>query len=91
MQYASAAVVAPVPALGASDTAALHTEIAKLKKELQNLKNPAATTRTKHYCWVHGTCFHAGTKCTVMLADPTKYTAAHLNSKSSTSPPGGKA
>ena len=91
MQYASAAVVAPVPALGASDTAALHAEIAKLKKEIQGLKKPATTTRAKHYCWVHGTCFHAGTKCTVMLADPAKYTAAHLNSKSSTSPPGGKA
>ena len=40
MQYASAVVVAPVPALGASDTAALHAEIAKLKRNFKTSKNP---------------------------------------------------
>jgi hypothetical protein len=91
MHYASAAIVAPVPALGAADTAALQSEIAQLKKELNALKKSNNNARTKHYCWVHGTCFHAGTKCTVMLADKAKYTSAHLNSTSSNSPPGGKA
>ena len=91
MHYASAAIVAPVPALGAADTAALQSEIAQLKKELNALKKSNNNARTKHYCWVHGTCFHTGTKCTVMLADKAKYTSAHLNSTSSNSPPGGKA
>ena len=31
MHYASAAVVTPVPAIGAADTAALHAEISKLR------------------------------------------------------------
>ena len=88
MHYATAAIVSPVPALGASDTAALHAEIAQLEKEIQALKKPSNNTRTKHYCWVHGICFHAGAKCTVMLADKGKYTSAHLNSTSSNSPPG---
>ena len=99
MQYATAAAVistvpaaAPVPALGAVDLASLSTENAQLKKELKALrKSTGGVGRTKYYCWVHGMCFHAGSKCTVMLADRTKYTAAHLNSVSSTSPPGGKA
>ena len=34
MHYAAAAIVSPVPALGASDTAALHAEKAQLKKEI---------------------------------------------------------
>ena len=99
MQYATAAAVistvpaaAPVPALGAVDLASLSAENAQLRKELKALrKSTGGVGRTKYYCWVHGMCFHTGSKCTVMLADRTKYTAAHLNSVSSTSPPGGKA
>jgi len=107
LNYASAAtVVAPIPvpapAYGAADFAALAAENAQLKKDLKALRksiHPATTTpttttttgRSKYYCWVHGTCYHSGSRCTVMLADTTKYTAAHLNSVSSSHPPGGKA
>ena len=86
MQYATAAAVvptvsavAPFPALvGAADLASLSAENAQLKKELKALrKSTGGASRTKFYCWVHDMCFHAGTKCTVMLADRTKYTVAH--------------
>ena len=99
MHYATAASVlplapaaVPVPAFGAAELASLTAENAQLKKDLKALRKSSNTAgRTKHYCWVHGTCFHPGSKCTVMLADRTKYTSAHLNSLSSSSPPGGKA
>jgi len=35
------------------------------------------------YCYVHGTCAHAGVSCRLMLADPTTYTQAMLSA-----PPG---
>jgi len=100
MHYASAASVlatppaiagTPAPAFGAADLAALSAENAQLKKELKALRKTAGPVgRPKFYCWVHGTCFHPGKKCTVMLADSAKYTTAHLNSVSSSSPPNGK-
>ena len=91
-QLPLAPAAVPVPAFGAAELASLTAENAQLKKDLKALRKSSNTAgRTKHYCWVHGTCFHPGSKCTVMLADRTKYTSAHLNSLSSSSPPGGKA
>jgi len=98
MHYgASAAAVGPVAALAATDLAKLTAENAQLKKDIQALRNGKSTngggtakTRTKYYCWVHGTCNHAGSQCSVMLADTGKYSAAHLSATSHTAPPGGK-
>ena len=98
MHYgASAAAVGPVAALAATDLAKLTAENAQLKKDIEALRNGKSTngggtakTRTKYYCWVHGTCNHAGSQCSVMLADTGKYSAAHLSATSHTAPPGGK-
>lgn len=97
MHYgASAAAVGPASALAATDFAKLQAENAQLKKDIQALRSKSATgggtakSRPKYYCWVHGTCNHAGAQCSVMLADKGKYSAAHLEATSHTAPTGGK-
>jgi hypothetical protein len=80
-------------AVSSTDIAALTAEIAQLRKtnqELRGVKGPrTGKSRPKFYCWVHGATFHSGDRCTVMLADPSKYTPAHLAAKTASSPPGG--
>ena len=51
--------------------------------------NSSNSTSTRHYCHVHGYASHKGEDCRFMLADPTKYTTAHLHAGSHTTPPGG--
>jgi hypothetical protein len=81
-----------VPALGVDAVAALQARVAQLEKDNAALKSSGGGGKTKKalsYCWVHGTCYHSGRDCTVMLADTTKYTAAHLNAKGANKPVGG--
>ena len=84
---------AAVPALGVDAVAALQVRVAQLEKDNAALLKPTGVSgKTKKflsYCWVHGTCYHSGKDCTVMLADTIKYTSAHLNAKGANKPAGG--
>jgi hypothetical protein len=41
----------------------------------------ASKPSTKLYCYYHGYCFHKGVDCTLMKADPSKYSTAMLRAK----------
>ena len=47
------------------------------------------SVRPLHYCYVHGSCGHAGAMCNTMLADPHYYTAPYLAASHPTAMPGG--
>ena len=82
----------PLPALAvaADEHAALIAKIAQLEKDNAAMKTAVGKGKKGLlYCWVHGTCYHSGKQCTVMLADTTTYTKAHLNSRDASKPAGG--
>ena len=47
------------------------------------------TSAPRVYCYFHGTCGHLGTDCTIMLADPARFSNRMLKSKSAMEVPGG--
>lgn len=67
-----------------SDTDALKRQISQLQRELSQLtsthdrQSRPTTPLSKSYCHFHGYCGHKGSDCTVMLRDPTTYSAAKL-------------
>ena len=67
--------------------AAIQRTAAGMTTQVQS-SNPRPTF-VKAYCYVHGTCNHAGKVCKVMLADRSKFSNAKLNAKTPTEVPGG--
>ena len=68
----------------ATDHAELRKEISDLKKMLTAMTLPGASPHPrpprdqKSYCFVHGTTYHKGTKCKVMINKPEMYTTAMI-------------